>query len=100
MRLEYITHRGEDGLFWAEIPALPGCLPDGRTPEELARNVREAIECTLESYLILPPGTSRTDTRPAYTDECGTPAIIDIQFGATVSPGIQIGKRRRKAALA
>lgn len=36
--------RGEEGGFWAEVPAIPGCATQGETIEELLRNVREAIE--------------------------------------------------------
>ena len=36
--------REEDGRFWAEVPALPGCFTQGDTHEELVTNVREAIE--------------------------------------------------------
>ena len=29
----------EDGRFWAEIPAMPGCFSDGDTEEETRRNI-------------------------------------------------------------
>ena len=37
-----IVHH-EDGSYWAEVPALPGCYSDGATLEELKTNVCEAI---------------------------------------------------------
>lgn len=44
--MEYIVliHPAEEGGFWAEIPALPGCYSQGETIEETMRNIKEAIE--------------------------------------------------------
>lgn len=44
--MEYIVliHQAEEGGFWAEIPALPGCYSQGETIEETMRNIKEAIE--------------------------------------------------------
>ncbi len=47
MKLTVIVHKAEEGGFWAEVPALPGCASQGDTPEELLRNVYEAIEAYL-----------------------------------------------------
>ncbi|MCC7049949.1 MAG: type II toxin-antitoxin system HicB family antitoxin [Alphaproteobacteria bacterium] len=44
MKLKVIVHKAEEGGFWAEVPALPGCATQGDTMEELMANVREAIE--------------------------------------------------------
>ena len=36
----------EDGMFVVECPAIPGCVSQGRTPEEAEANIRQAIrEC-------------------------------------------------------
>ena len=35
--------RGEEGGYWAEVPALPGCVTQGETKAELESNLREAI---------------------------------------------------------
>lgn len=48
MRLRVIVERDELGCYVAEVPALPGCLSQGRTKEEALDNVREAIEGWLE----------------------------------------------------
>jgi predicted RNase H-like HicB family nuclease len=40
---------GEGGWITAEVPALPGCISQGRTREEALQNVREAIMAYLES---------------------------------------------------
>ena len=38
-------HPAEEGGFWAEVPALPGCFTQGETIEEITAMAREAIEC-------------------------------------------------------
>jgi predicted RNase H-like HicB family nuclease len=48
MKLEVIIHPAEEGAFWAEVPALPGCVSEGDTLEEVLANVREAAEGWLE----------------------------------------------------
>ena len=47
MTLKAIIHPAEEGGFWAEVPALPGCLTQGETLDELQVNLREAIELWL-----------------------------------------------------
>ncbi|MCP5519644.1 MAG: type II toxin-antitoxin system HicB family antitoxin [Verrucomicrobiales bacterium] len=47
MKLKAIVHEAEEGGYWAEVPALPGCLTQAATWEELRENVREAIEAWL-----------------------------------------------------
>ena len=44
MTLKALIHKAEEGGFWAEVPALPGCVTQGETIEELRANIREAIE--------------------------------------------------------
>ena len=43
MQMKVVVHEAEEGGFWAEVPALPGCASQGETMEELLANVREAI---------------------------------------------------------
>jgi predicted RNase H-like HicB family nuclease len=43
MTLKAIIHKAEEGGFWAEVPALPGCLTQAETLDELKTNLREAI---------------------------------------------------------
>ena len=44
MKLKVIVHEAEEGGFWAEVPAIPGCVSQGETMEELLANIQEAIE--------------------------------------------------------
>jgi predicted RNase H-like HicB family nuclease len=39
-----MIYPAEEGGFWAEIPALPGCITEGDTREELMANLRGALE--------------------------------------------------------
>ena len=48
MKLKVHVHPAEEGGFWAEVPALPGCVSEGDTWEETLANVREAAEGGLE----------------------------------------------------
>ncbi|MGA2616644.1 MAG: type II toxin-antitoxin system HicB family antitoxin [Thermoguttaceae bacterium] len=48
MKLRVVVHPAEEGGFWAEIPALPGCVSEGETLTETLANVREAAEGWLE----------------------------------------------------
>lgn len=44
MVIKVRIHKEPLGGYWAEVPALPGCMTQGETPEELKANLREAIE--------------------------------------------------------
>ena len=44
MKLKIIVHDAEEGGYWAEVPAIPGCASQGETMDELMANLREAIE--------------------------------------------------------
>lgn len=43
MTLQVIVHDAEEGGYWAEVPALPGCATQGETLEELEFNIKDAI---------------------------------------------------------
>ena len=47
MKLKVIVHKAEEGGFWAEVPAIPGCATQGETFEELLKNIYEAVEGSL-----------------------------------------------------
>jgi predicted RNase H-like HicB family nuclease len=44
MKLKVVLHPAEEGGFWAEVPAIPGCATQGETFEELLANLYEAVE--------------------------------------------------------
>ena len=44
MKLKVIIHEAEEGGFWAEVPAIPGCATQGDNFEQLLHNLYEAVE--------------------------------------------------------
>ena len=48
MKLRVIVEQDEAGYYVAEVPALPGCLSQGKTQEEAIANIKEATEGWLE----------------------------------------------------
>lgn len=48
MKLHVVVEQDEAGYFVAEVPALPGCLSQGKTRDEAIDNVKDAIEGWLE----------------------------------------------------
>jgi predicted RNase H-like HicB family nuclease len=49
MNVKIVVHEAEEGGFWAEVPALPGCVSQGDTMAELLANMREAIQAWLDT---------------------------------------------------
>ncbi len=49
MRYRVLIEQDEDGVYVAEVPALPGCISQGKTRSEAISNVKEAITGYLES---------------------------------------------------
>ncbi|MCZ7399483.1 MAG: type II toxin-antitoxin system HicB family antitoxin, partial [Candidatus Methanoperedens sp.] len=49
MEYTVLVYKAEEGGYWAEVPALPGCYSQGETIEETMKNIKEAIE----SHLIV-----------------------------------------------
>jgi len=56
MKIKAIIHPAEEGGYWAEVPALPGCITEGDSLEEVTHNLKDAIKGWLavanESYEI------------------------------------------------
>jgi predicted RNase H-like HicB family nuclease len=44
MKLKIIIHEAEEGGFWAEVPAIPGCMTQGETTKDLIENLYDAVE--------------------------------------------------------
>lgn len=68
MKYRVIIETDEDGVYCANVPALPGCVSDGRTRSEAIANITEAIEVYLESLKLA------GDPIPSAIEE----AIVDI----------------------
>ncbi len=59
MKVKIVVHEAEEGGFWAEVPAIPGCASQGDTYEELIDNLTEAIEGCLSIDVADPEVTSK-----------------------------------------
>ncbi len=44
MKIKVVIHDAEEGGYWAEVPAIPGCATQGETFEELLENLYDAVE--------------------------------------------------------
>ena len=60
MKIKVVIHEAEEGGYWAEVPAIPGCATEGETVEELLENIREAVEGCL-SVDVEPPKSGNRD---------------------------------------
>ena len=61
MKIKVVIHEAEEGGYWAEVPAIPGCATQGETIDELMTNLHEAIEGCLSVDVAVPvsDGTER-----------------------------------------
>jgi len=55
MKLKVVIHEAEEGGFWAEVPAIPGCATQGETFDELLANLYEAVDGCLSVDLSKVP---------------------------------------------
>jgi predicted RNase H-like HicB family nuclease len=44
MKIKVVIHEAEEGGYWAEVPAIPGCMTQGQTMKDLIENLYEAVE--------------------------------------------------------
>jgi predicted RNase H-like HicB family nuclease len=59
MKVKVVVHEAEEGGYWAEVPAIPGCATQGETYEELIANLHEAIEACLSVDVQVPHTTGK-----------------------------------------
>ena len=52
MKYRVFIEQDEDGVFVAEVPALPGYISQGNTRNEALQNIQEAITVYLESLKV------------------------------------------------
>ena len=48
MKFKVVIEKDSTGYYVASVPALPGCLTQGKTLSEVKENIREAISGWLE----------------------------------------------------
>jgi predicted RNase H-like HicB family nuclease len=56
MKIKIVVHEAEEGGFWAEVPAIPGCATQGDSMDELMQNLHEAIG---DAFRLRSPRPSR-----------------------------------------
>jgi predicted RNase H-like HicB family nuclease len=49
MKFIVTLEKDENGWIVVECPALPGCVSQGRTTDEALKNIREAMQASLET---------------------------------------------------
>ena len=59
MKVKVVIHETEEGGYWAEVPAIPGCATQGETFEELLKNLYEAVEGCLSVDVDVPHSTGK-----------------------------------------
>jgi len=59
VKVKVIIHEAEEGGYWAEVPAIPGCATQGETFEELLGNLYEAVEGCLSVDVQEPKATGK-----------------------------------------
>jgi predicted RNase H-like HicB family nuclease len=59
LKIKVVVHEAEEGGYWAEVPAIPGCATQGDTFEELLKNLYEAVEGCLSVDIDQPKSTSK-----------------------------------------
>jgi predicted RNase H-like HicB family nuclease len=62
-KIKAVIHKAEEGGYWAEVPALPGCVTQAETIAELRRNLQEAVDLYLGATPIEKAPTSRRMNR-------------------------------------
>jgi len=48
MQLKVLIYKAEEGGFWAKVPAIPGCVSQGETLDEVKANILDALQACLE----------------------------------------------------
>lgn len=51
MDIKVVLEKDEDGYFVATVPALPGCISQGKTEKQALKNIKEAIGLHVHSLV-------------------------------------------------
>jgi predicted RNase H-like HicB family nuclease len=44
VKLKVLIYEAEEGGYWAKVPAIPGCVSQGETIDEVKTNILDALE--------------------------------------------------------
>ncbi len=72
LEVKVVIHNAENGGYWAEVPAVPGCVTQGETFEELLENLYEAVE-----------GCLSVPVEPSH--KTGSERVMEIEILTSVS---------------
>jgi len=73
MRYTVILEQEPDGGYVATVPALPGCITQGATRDEVLKNIREAADLYIRRLYRL--------RRPPIPAEAGR-EYVELKIGA------------------
>ena len=93
MKLEFVVHETEEGGYWAEAPAIPGCATQADSFEELLNNLHEAIEgclCVDVRDVAISPGDLDVAARIAGHESTRTTQLCNL-----LSEEISLGEIER-----
>lgn len=68
MTYTVLIRAGNESGYVATVPALPGCVSQGKTRAQALRDIKEAIEAYLESLLEDGLPVVRSSRRPSQSD--------------------------------
>ena len=101
MKLKVIGHEAEEGGYWAEVPAIPGCATQADSFEELLNNLHRAIEGCLSADMrdiAISPGDLEVAARIAGHESTRTTQLRYRLFEETSLD--EIGRRVGGAPVA
>ena len=49
-RLKVVIHEAEEGGYWAEVPAFPGCVSEGETLDQVRAENRGSVPGRVRGY--------------------------------------------------
>ena len=64
-----IIEQDEDGIFVADVPAIPGCYTQGKTYEEAVIGIKEVIELCLEEAKADPVYRAKINLEESSSDK-------------------------------
>lgn len=70
MKLRVVIHEAQEGGYWAEVPALPGCVSQGESLDEVRQNIREAAE----GWLAVADESRQVETN----DEAARVEVVEV----------------------
>ncbi|MBN1575970.1 MAG: type II toxin-antitoxin system HicB family antitoxin [Chitinispirillaceae bacterium] len=72
MDIKVVLEKDEDGYYIATVPALPGCISQGKTEKQALKNIREAIELHVR--------TLAEDGLPLSGKKGGKEALVSVSL--------------------